>query len=266
MFPRSSPKRRQARASPSRKFIPTNTSFAGASKGEIELALPHGVTVLADGEAVQFDAVQAAHLPRVARIAPAHPAPAQAQPLFNPMKTADVIARLAQLRLVPRHHSRKRRGRQAARGGPARRRPAVREVTFRTAAALEAISVMAQVSRPAGRRGHGAEARAGAGRPPMPARNSSSRRFNPRVVSYCVSHGIPITPGVSNPTIIEMAIEHGLDVVKFSQRKRPAACHLKAIAAPYGAMRYIPTGGIEPGNLRDYWRSPKWSPAAARGW
>ncbi len=174
------------------------------------------------------------------------------------MKTADVIARLAQLRLVPviildnADDAQPLAEALLAGGLPCA------EVTFRTAAALEAISIMAQV--PGLLVGAGtvlkpeqAQAAADAG-----AQFIVTPGFNPRVVSYCVSHGIPITPGVSNPTIIEMAIEHGLDVVKFFPAEASGGLpYLKAIAAPYGAMRYIPTGGIEPANLRDYLAFPK---------
>ena len=77
--------------------------------------------------------------------------------------------------------------------------------------------------------------------------------FNPKVVSYCVDHKIPITPGTSNPTDIEMALDHGLNVVKFFPAEAMGGIKtLKAIAAPYGMMRYIPTGGITQANLADY--------------
>jgi 2-dehydro-3-deoxyphosphogluconate aldolase/(4S)-4-hydroxy-2-oxoglutarate aldolase len=174
------------------------------------------------------------------------------------MKTADVIARLAQLRLVPviilenAADARPLAEALLAGGLPCA------EVTFRTAAALEAISIMAQV--PGLLVGAGtvlkpeqAQAAADAG-----AQFIVTPGFNPRVVGYCVSHGIPITPGVSNPTIIEMALDHGLDVVKFFPAEASGGLpYLKAIAAPYGAMRFIPTGGIEPSNLRDYLAFPK---------
>jgi 2-dehydro-3-deoxyphosphogluconate aldolase / (4S)-4-hydroxy-2-oxoglutarate aldolase len=174
------------------------------------------------------------------------------------MKTADVIARLAQLRVIPviildnAADAQPLAEALLAGGLPCA------EVTFRTAAALEAISIMAKV--PGLLVGAGtvlkpeqAQAAADAG-----AQFIVTPGFNPRVVSYCVDHGIPITPGVSNPTIIEMALEHGLNVVKFFPAEASGGLpYLKAIAAPYGMMRFIPTGGIEPGNLRDYLAFPK---------
>jgi len=174
------------------------------------------------------------------------------------MKTADVIARLAQLRVIPviildnAADAQPLAEALLAGGLPCA------EVTFRTAAALEAISIMAKV--PGLLVGAGtvlkpeqAQAAADAG-----AQFIVTPGFNPRVVSYCVDHGIPITPGVSNPTIIEMALEHGLNVVKFFPAEASGGLpYLKAIAAPYGMMRFIPTGGVEPGNLRDYLAFPK---------
>lgn len=82
--------------------------------------------------------------------------------------------------------------------------------------------------------------------------------FNPKVVQYCVENNISITPGISNPTDIEMALEFGLEVVKFFPAEAFGGLKtLKAISAPYGMMRFIPTGGISPANLLDYLAFPK---------
>jgi 2-dehydro-3-deoxyphosphogluconate aldolase/(4S)-4-hydroxy-2-oxoglutarate aldolase len=90
------------------------------------------------------------------------------------------------------------------------------------------------------------------------ARFIVSPGFNPKVVSYCVEQKIPITPGTSNPTDIEMALDHGLSVVKFFPAEAMGGLKtLKAIAAPYGMMRFIPTGGITLANLADYLQFPK---------
>ena len=77
--------------------------------------------------------------------------------------------------------------------------------------------------------------------------------FNPSVVDYCVSNGITIIPGCSNPTDIEMALEHGLDAVKFFPAEAfGGLAALKAMSAPYSMMRFVPTGGIGPENLNSY--------------
>ena len=77
--------------------------------------------------------------------------------------------------------------------------------------------------------------------------------FNPKTVSYCVEKGIPITPGCSNPSDIEMALEYGLDVVKFFPAEQAGGLeYIKAIAAPYTTMSFIPTGGINAQNVAKY--------------
>lgn len=77
--------------------------------------------------------------------------------------------------------------------------------------------------------------------------------FNPEVVKYCVDNDIPITPGVSNPTDIEMALGFGLEVVKFFPAEAfGGLAALKAISAPYGMMKFIPTGGINAQNVNEY--------------
>lgn len=77
--------------------------------------------------------------------------------------------------------------------------------------------------------------------------------FNPKVVDFCIDEGVPVTPGVSTPTDIEKALEKDLEVLKFFPAGSLGGLnYLKAIAAPYGGVQFIPTGGVEPGNLREY--------------
>ena len=77
--------------------------------------------------------------------------------------------------------------------------------------------------------------------------------FNPKVVSYCVEKGIPVTPGCSSPSDIEMALEMGLDAVKFFPAEQAGGLeYIKAIAAPYTSMHFIPTGGINAQNIARY--------------
>ena len=77
--------------------------------------------------------------------------------------------------------------------------------------------------------------------------------FNPKVVSYCIKNDIPITPGCSNPSDIEMALEAGLEVVKFFPAEQAGGLdYIKAIAAPYTGMNFIPTGGINAQNIARY--------------
>lgn len=82
--------------------------------------------------------------------------------------------------------------------------------------------------------------------------------FNPSVVDYCVENSIPVTPGVNSPSQIEMALERGLEVVKFFPAEQSGGLPmLKAMSAPYGAVRFIPTGGIDAANMVTYLSFPK---------
>lgn len=77
--------------------------------------------------------------------------------------------------------------------------------------------------------------------------------FNPKVVKYCLDKNIPVTPGTQTPSEMEQAIEMGLDVVKFFPAE-PAGglAMIKAVAAPYTMLKFMPTGGINLGNVEDY--------------
>ena len=77
--------------------------------------------------------------------------------------------------------------------------------------------------------------------------------FNPRVVDYCLGEGIPVYPGICTPTELEAALEKGLTAVKFFPAE-PAGglAYLKAMAAPYGDVDFMPTGGINATNVASY--------------
>jgi 2-dehydro-3-deoxyphosphogluconate aldolase/(4S)-4-hydroxy-2-oxoglutarate aldolase len=133
------------------------------------------------------------------------------------------------------------------------------EVTFRTAAAEESIRLMRQ-AYPDMLIGAGTvltteqvDKAVAAG-----ATFIVSPGLNPKVVRYCVEKGIPITPGCSNPSDIEVAIELGLDVVKFFPAEAAGGlAMIKAMAAPYVNMKFMPTGGINAKNLLSYLDFPK---------
>ena len=81
--------------------------------------------------------------------------------------------------------------------------------------------------------------------------------LNPRTVKWCLDNGMPIFPGVSSPTDLEMALELGLEVVKFFPAERIGGIPMiKALQGPYGDIRFIPTGGINTENLNDYLSLP----------
>jgi 2-dehydro-3-deoxyphosphogluconate aldolase/(4S)-4-hydroxy-2-oxoglutarate aldolase len=77
--------------------------------------------------------------------------------------------------------------------------------------------------------------------------------LNPKIVAYCIEKDIPITPGCSNPSDIEAAMELGLEVVKFFPAEQAGGLdYIKAIAAPYTKVKFLPTGGINAGNINKY--------------
>jgi 2-dehydro-3-deoxyphosphogluconate aldolase / (4S)-4-hydroxy-2-oxoglutarate aldolase len=77
--------------------------------------------------------------------------------------------------------------------------------------------------------------------------------FNPKVVSRCIEKGVPVTPGCSNPSDIEIALDMGLEVVKFFPAEQTGGLeYIKAIAAPYSSVSFIPTGGINAQNIGKY--------------
>ncbi|MBU0714804.1 MAG: bifunctional 4-hydroxy-2-oxoglutarate aldolase/2-dehydro-3-deoxy-phosphogluconate aldolase [Verrucomicrobia bacterium] len=135
----------------------------------------------------------------------------------------------------------------------------VAEITFRTAAAEDAIKAIAaecpDVLLGAGTVVNVAQAeralKAGAKFIVTPGLSQA-------VVKYCVDRKVPITPGIATPTEIQMALDHGVDVVKFFPADAFGGIKtLKAMSAPYGAVKFIPTGGITAANLAEYILFPK---------
>lgn len=77
--------------------------------------------------------------------------------------------------------------------------------------------------------------------------------LNPTVVKYCRDKGYPIVPGVATPTEVESAMSFGLTHVKFFPAEAAGGVKMiSAMAAPYGNIRFMPTGGISAKNLADY--------------
>jgi 2-dehydro-3-deoxyphosphogluconate aldolase/(4S)-4-hydroxy-2-oxoglutarate aldolase len=77
--------------------------------------------------------------------------------------------------------------------------------------------------------------------------------LNPKVTEYVLKKGVPMTPGVCTPTEIEAAMEFGLDVVKFFPAEPSGGLKMiKALAAPYVGLQFMPTGGINAEIVRDY--------------
>lgn len=80
--------------------------------------------------------------------------------------------------------------------------------------------------------------------------------LNPRIVQYCQAHGVPIIPGVNNPSLVEQAMELGLHTLKFFPAEPSGGLGmLKAMSAVY-PVSFMPTGGISPSNVKDYLALP----------
>lgn len=128
------------------------------------------------------------------------------------------------------------------------------EVTFRTAAAEEAIKIMRK-AYPDMLIGAGTvliteqvDKAVNAG-----ATFIVSPGLNPKIVKYCVDRNITIVPGCSSPSDIETAMEFGLEVVKFFPAEAAGGLPMiKAMSAPYVNMKFMPTGGINAKNLLSY--------------
>lgn len=76
---------------------------------------------------------------------------------------------------------------------------------------------------------------------------------NGTVIDQVLAAGIPMIPGVATPTEIEAALEKGLQVLKlFPAQVLGGVAMLKALAAPYPQVRFVPTGGINEANMKEY--------------
>ena len=128
------------------------------------------------------------------------------------------------------------------------------EVTFRTTAALESLQRIRD-AQPDMLVGAGTVLSAEQAKQAVLAGATFvvAPGFNPAVVDYCVEHDVPVYPGVATPTEIEMALSRRLTTVKFFPAGPMGGVqYLKAIAAPYGMMQFIPTGGVNADNIGEY--------------
>ena len=134
----------------------------------------------------------------------------------------------------------------------------VMEITFRTAAAADAIKAVSQQCP---------DMLVGAGTVitleqcktavECGAKFIVAPGYDDDVVSWCVENNIPVTPGCVTPTEVMAAMKHGLKVMKFF----PANVYgglgaLKALAGPFGGVKFIPTGGVSAANLAEFIKSP----------
>ena len=134
----------------------------------------------------------------------------------------------------------------------------VMEITFRTAAAAGSIKAVAE-SCPDMLVGAGTVITLDQCRKAVEcgAKFIVAPGFDPEVVSWCVQNNAAITPGCVTPSEIMAAMKLGLKVVKFF----PAGVYgglkaMKALSAPFGGVKFIPTGGVDAKNLREYLEAP----------
>ncbi len=128
------------------------------------------------------------------------------------------------------------------------------EITFRTAAAEEAIRLIAE-SHP--------DMLIAAGTVLTPEQADKamaagagfivSPGLNPVVVKHCIDKGYPVIPGVCTPSEVELGMSFGLKYLKFFPAEAAGGVKMiKAMAAPYTNIRFMPTGGINTSNVADY--------------
>jgi len=132
------------------------------------------------------------------------------------------------------------------------------EITFRTACAPECIKAVAD---------NCPDVLVGAGTiitleqcklaVEMGAKFIVSPGFSEEIVSWCVENGIPVAPGCVTPTEIMAAMKHGLTMVKFF----PANVYgglkaLKNLSAPFGGIKFLPTGGVSNDNIKEFIDAP----------
>ena len=132
------------------------------------------------------------------------------------------------------------------------------EITFRTAAAPDAIRAVSE---------NCPDMLVGAGTiltleqckkaVDMGAKFIVSPGFDAEVVSWCVENNIPVTPGCVTPTEITAALKLGLKVVKFFPANIYGGLNaMKNLSAPFVGIKFLPTGGVNAGNIREYIDSP----------
>ena len=77
--------------------------------------------------------------------------------------------------------------------------------------------------------------------------------FNPEIVDYCLEKELPVFPGCITPSEVAQAVKRGLKIVKFFPAEQfGGVATIKALAAPYAGLKFMPTGGVNAKNLESY--------------
>ena len=132
------------------------------------------------------------------------------------------------------------------------------EITFRTACAPECIKAVAE---------NCPDVLVGAGTiinleqcklaVEMGAKFIVSPGYSEEVVAWCVENGIPVAPGCGTPTEIMAALKHGLKMVKFFPANVYGGLNaMKNLSAPFVGLKFLPTGGVNSGNIKEYVDAP----------
>ena len=132
------------------------------------------------------------------------------------------------------------------------------EITFRTACAPEAIKAVAEncpeVCVGAGTIINVEQAKLAV---EMGAKFIVSPGFSDEVVGWCVENGIPVAPGCVTPTEIMGALKHGLKMVKFFPANVYGGLNaMKNLAGPFVGLKFLPTGGVNSSNIKEYIDTP----------
>ena len=132
------------------------------------------------------------------------------------------------------------------------------EITFRTACAPECIKAVAE---------NCPDVLVGAGTVinldqcklaiEMGAKFIVSPGFSDEIVGYCVANGVAVAPGCVTPTEIMAALKHGLKMVKFFPANVYGGLNaMKNLSAPFVGLKFLPTGGVNSGNIKEYVDAP----------
>ena len=132
------------------------------------------------------------------------------------------------------------------------------EITFRTACAPEAIKAVAEncpdVLVGAGTIVNVEQAKLAV---EMGAKFIVSPGFSEKIVAWCVENNIPVAPGCVTPTEIMAALEYGLKLVKFFPANVYGGLNaMKNLSAPFVGLKFLPTGGVNAGNIKEYIDAP----------
>ena len=171
----------------------------------------------------------------------------------GPSATEDVFGQLATIRVIPVIVLDDSAAAAPLAGALAEAGLPCAEITLRTAAGQAAISIMAQQRNLLVGAGTVLDAVQAERAVEAGARFIVSPGFDEEVVRRCQELSVPVLPGAATATEIQRARRAGLRVVKFFPAETLGGVHaLDALSAPFPDMRFIPTGGISPGNLQPY--------------